>query len=93
MKAIILFLLLLLQGCTTLNPGGQRVGISQNIPQRKAHWQSVYPGLYNWTLIQCGLTYREAQDIENQYLKKGFDGHPGGQKKPGKGYCVYRFKY
>ena len=91
MKAILLFLLL--QGCTTLKPTGQRVGISQNIPQRKNHWLSVYPGLYNWTLIKCGLTYRQAQDLENQYLRKGFDGHPGGLKKPGNDYCVYKFQY
>ena len=85
---------LALIGCLTLSEGsGQRVGISQNIPQRQKHWRSVYPRLYNWTLIKCGLTYRQAQDIENQYLRKGFDGHPGGQPKEGKGYCVYTFQY
>ena len=72
---------------------GRRVGITQNVPQRQAHWRAVYPSLRDWQIIGSGLTYRQAQDIENQYLRKGFDGHPGGLKRPGSDYAVYTFEF
>ena len=75
------------------DPCGQRVGISQNIPERKRQWRAKCPELYNWKLVKCDLTYDEAQDIEKQYLKKCYEGHAGGRPKKSKNYCVYTFQY
>ena len=49
--------------------------------------------MYDVTWVKCGLTYRQAQDIENKYLKDCFDGSAGGRKLPGKNYCVYTFRF
>ena len=73
--------------------GGKRVGISQNIELRERHWRSIYPNLTDWTVVKSFLSYDQAQDIENSFLKKGFDGSPGGPRMGGYNYSVYTFNF
>ena len=74
-------------------PDGKRVGISQNIEQRKAHWRSVYPKMTDWQIIKTALSYDQAQALENEYLSRGYDGSPGGPRMPGYNYSVYTFSF
>ena len=71
----------------------KRVGITHDEEERKEHWEREYPNLYGWKRVAKGLTYEEAQEIEEEYIKKGFKGGLGGKKKYGVKYCVYIFYY
>ena len=72
---------------------GKRVGITHDPNGRRQRWEVKYPNLKEWEIIDRGLTYEEAQDIENKYIKMGYDGSPGGEKKQGKVYSVYTFEH
>ena len=73
--------------------GGQRVGITTRPDQRKAQWRSIYPGLRDWQIIQTALSYDQAQALENEFVKQGFDGSPGGPRMGGYNYSVYTFSF
>ena len=91
MKAIILILFMsLLPACQTI---GKRAGITSNPDRRQKEWLKRYPTMYNWTLIKCGLTYDQAQKIEDNFRAKGYDAKAGGMRKSGKNYCAYTFYY
>ena len=70
----------------------KRVGITTDIDERKAYWSREYPNLRNWQIVEIGLTYDQAQKIENDYIKRGYKGHAGGERKAGSQYKVYTFK-
>ena len=70
----------------------KRVGITSDIQERKRYWQSQYRGL-TLEIVAEGLTYEEAQEKENEYLAKGYEGSPGGERVPGRVYSVYVFYY
>ena len=74
---------------------GKQVGITHDPEQRKKSWESERPGLTGWKIVESGLTHKEAQAIEDDYVdnKKGYNGHAGGEKIPGKKYSVYTFNY
>ena len=72
---------------------GKRVGITTNTKERKEHWEGRYSTLKNWRIVESGLTYKQAQKKENEYIARGYTGHPGGEEKPGNGYSVYAFDY
>ena len=71
----------------------KRVGITTNIKERKAHWKREHSNLRNFKEKKKNLTQKQAQETENKYIKKGYKGHPGGKKKPGKVYSVYTFNH
>ena len=70
-----------------------RVGITSELEKREDYWQGQYPSLKNWEIQAVGLTYEQAQAMENNFIKRGYEGSPGGQPVPGYVYMVYTFKY
>ena len=72
---------------------GKRVGITTDTNERQKYWQSQYPNLSNFRIVKSGLTYEQAQAEENEYIKKGYEGSAGGEKKYGSVYSVYTFDY
>ena len=72
---------------------GKRVGITSDPVEREKYWRSQYPSLHSWRIRDRGLTYEQAQREENKYIKMGYEGSPGGKKKPGNIYYVYTFEY
>ena len=71
----------------------KRVGITTDPEERRQHWENEHPSLRQWKIVFKGLTYEQAQEEENLYINKGYQGHPGGEKKPGSIYSVYTFEY
>ena len=62
--------------------------------ERRAHWKREHPDLKNWKTIASNLTYSEALKRETTHAaKNGYEAHPGGRKKPGRVYSVYKFNY
>ena len=70
----------------------RRVGMTTDVEERKKHWKSKYPNL-TWRVVDSGLTYEQAQRMENNYISRGYKGSPGGEKKSGYKYSVYTFSY
>ena len=71
-----------------------RVGITTNPYQRQLFWQRVYPHVnITVSIVASGLTYEEAQEIENMYVANGYIGNPGGERVDGPVYYVYTFAY
>ena len=70
------------------------VGITSRDPYiRKREWESLGRVLFNFQIIHSGLTYEEAQKIEDSFRSEGFLAEPGGPKISGKVYSVYTFEY
>ena len=70
-----------------------RVGITHDVKSRKKAWKRKYPNLHSWKVVRSGLTYKKAQEVENEYIEKGYKGAPGGDRKFGKVYSVYTFRH
>ena len=72
----------------------QQIGITTKPEIRKQEWQRIRPSLGNWKILISGLTYAEAQALENYYIRnKGYTGSPGGPIESGAVYSVYTFSY
>ena len=71
----------------------KRVGITHDVKSRKEVWKRKYPNLHSWEVVRSGLTYEEAQKVENEYIEKGYEGASGGDRKFGSVYIVYTFSY
>ena len=69
----------------------KQVGNTTNIENRKSAWKQQYPRMKNFKIRASGLTKAQAQSKEDQFIKRGYDGHPGGKPVPGKKYAVYTF--
>ncbi len=73
---------------------GKRVGMTTDLAERKTFWQKKYGiRFYGWDVVESGLTYEQAQSLENEYRKHGFEGDAGGPKVPGPVWSVYIFYY
>ena len=72
---------------------GKRVGMTQDIQQRQADWRREYPSLHNWIVRATHLTYEQAQKMEEDYIRQGYEGSPGGPYAPGNVWSVYTFEY
>ena len=70
-----------------------RVGITSDPMARKKYWESQHPRLRNWRIVATNLTYHQAQDLEDKYVARGYQGSHGGDKKSGYAYSVYIFEY
>ena len=71
-----------------------RVGMTTDLAEREQYWRSVYPHLYNWRVEAYGLTYEQAQALENQIAaQRGCQSAPGGAHVPGYVWSVYSFQY
>ncbi len=66
---------------------------SQNPYLRKQEWENQGRVISDFVIIQTGLTYDEAQELENSYKIKGYQAEPGGPRVPGVVYSVYVFEY
>ena len=44
-----------------------RVGITDDVKESKRHWETKYPKLDNWQIIEEGLTYDEAIIAKKKY--------------------------
>ena len=71
----------------------KRVGMTTDPDERKSYWKKEHPTLENWEIVASKLTYDEAQEKENEYRRRGYEGSPGGPRVQGKVYSVYTFKY
>ncbi len=71
----------------------KRVGITHVPEERKEQWRRKYPSLHNWKIRESGLSYEQAQQKENEWIARGYEGSPGGEKEPGYIYSVYTFEY
>ena len=69
-----------------------RVGITTNLARRRSEHERDYPNLYNWTILDSGLTREKAQEIENQEKAKGCEAS-GGVRDADGSWSVYRFNY
>lgn len=70
-----------------------RVGMTTDLEQRKAYWESRVVGLTNWQRLATFSTYDGALDYETKYARlHGCKASEGGPRKPGP-WHVYRFDY
>ena len=72
----------------------KRVGITTDIQRRQQFWQGMYPHITVVFNIEArGLTYEQAQKMEDEYIARGYTGSPGGNRIDGPYYFVYTFSY
>ena len=70
------------------------VGITSRNPyERKQEWERKGRNVLNFVIIQTGLTYKQAQDLEDWYKKEGYQAHQGGKIEHGAVYSVYTYDY
>ena len=69
----------------------KKVGITTHIEQRKKFWEYVYNKIYNWKIIARGLTKKQAQNVVDQYIMRGYVWSPSEQKPTGGVFHVYTF--
>ena len=68
-----------------------RIGMSSNPKERIDHWRRQCSGRFNSQILASGLTYEEAQAMEEREARRyGCMQAPGGERKPGRVYSVYR---
>ena len=70
-----------------------KVGITANMGEREDYWRNQYPSLRNWEIQAAGLTYEQAQSMEQDFINNGHEGSPGGRRVSGPVYIVYTFQY
>ena len=70
----------------------KRVGITTDTEERKQYWESQYNIRY-WKIVKGGLSYEQAQNLENMFIAQGYEGSAGGAKQDGNVYSVYVFGY
>lgn len=71
-----------------------RVGMTTDPGERKAYWEARHPTLRNWRIVKSRLTYDEALELEKTTAERGgCEYSPGGQRKRGRVWSVYRFTY
>ena len=72
-----------------------RVGITQNLEQRRKYWEGRHPGLSNWRQVgDSHSTKSSAQEAETRYANRyGCDHGPGGSGPEFSTWYVYRFDY
>ena len=75
------------------------VGMSSKPYTRKAQWGKDRH-VRNFEIVESGLSYKEAQELENQLLAEcekcpycESRGHAGGRPVPGDSYSVYTYDY
>ena len=72
----------------------KRVGITSDEKKRKRDWEiELGIKINDWNIVAKNLTYDQAQAKENEYIKQGYKGSPGGDRKVGAIYSVYTFSY
>ncbi len=59
---------------------GCRIGMTTNLEQRKAYWESQYSSLTDWQILEGPFSSKEiAQRKETELANKhNCDAHPGG---------------
>ncbi len=70
-----------------------KIGITTDLDRRRKEWESEYPNLYGWQMLDGPFaTQQKAQEAEDRLAKQhGCDSHHGGE---GKGqWWVYKFYY
>ena len=68
-----------------------RIGMSSNPQERIDHWQRQCRGNFSSQILASGLTYEEAQAMEEREARRyGCTQAPGGERVPGRVYSVYR---
>jgi hypothetical protein len=73
-----------------------RIGITTNLSRRKSEWESKYPQLRNWKVIDGPVSRTKAQSIEDRRAKEGGCAASGGGSDPDDGkdsWYVYYFEY
>ncbi|HEY2468540.1 MAG TPA: hypothetical protein VGI45_11985 [Terracidiphilus sp.] len=70
-------------------PSYYRIGLTHDIPERKAYWATQESVTYwvNWTADSLS----DAQDIESHFINKGMKGGVGGNLSSSKTVYVYVF--
>ena len=71
----------------------KRVGITTDIDRRKQEWKRKFPNLHSWRVVASSLTKQQAQDKEDEYIRMGYEGHPGGRDDQGSLWSVYTFEH
>ena len=70
------------------------VGMTSRDPYlRKQEWENQGRIISGFAVVQKGLTYDEALEVENRYRINGYMAEPGGLRVPGAVYSVYVFEY
>lgn len=69
--------------------GAWRVGLTHDLGERKAHWQSQ-GDCTHWCAWQCE-SLGDAQAIESHFIERGMKGGTGGNLSPHKAVYVYIF--
>ena len=70
------------------------VGMTSRDPiVRKREWESQGRVISGFTVIQRGLTYEQAQEMETRLRNQGYTAEPGGPRVAGPVYSVYVFEY
>ncbi len=70
------------------------VGMTSRNPYiRKQEWENEGRRVSNFVIIQIGLTYSEAQKLENEYKIHGYQAEPGGPVVHGAVYSIYTYEY
>ena len=70
------------------------VGITSRNPYEiKQEWEKKGRNVLNFVLIQTGLTYKQAQDLEDRYKKEGYQAHQGEEIEHGAVYSVFTYDY
>lgn len=76
---------------------GCRIGMTTNLDQRKAYWESQYPTLRDWQVLAGPFNSKnDAQKMETELAQKHrCDSHPGGDDPdyPGALWYVYGFNF
>lgn len=73
---------------------GCRVGMTTDLKERKEYWEGQYPSLSNWQVHAKGLSYNDAQDLENKLAAEGnCDSQAGGGFVSGNVWAVYSFDF
>lgn len=71
-----------------------RIGITTRPNGRRKDWETVYPDLTNWQILETHSTKSDAQAAENRLAKQlGCVAHPGGDGSEDDTWYVYYFEY
>ena len=70
-----------------------RIGMTSDLAERINYWRRQCNGRFSWQKLAEGLTYDEAQQrerLEAQRCGTHCKQEPGGERKSGRVYSVYR---
>lgn len=70
----------------------KRVGITTDLHRREEERKEEFTIIYKWKVIATELTKEKAQAMEDEYVEKGYKGHPGGRSDSGRLWNVYTFE-